>query len=163
MDIFFTQRRKYTVFNSIESVRADFESITSRHWYDFSENITGRLNVDNSFRLTHKWSFAVIRWVESSPAYLTGTFMADGDKTVVDTTLRPNSVLLIFFYLFSILSICAFLGIQTFIHGTMEYELLFFPSFSLILFGLMRIFTTGLRNRFERLMQLKGAHEVPTT
>jgi CBS domain containing-hemolysin-like protein len=155
MDIFFTHRYKYTVNDTIDSVRANLESITDRRWYDFPDNITGRLNSDGSFKLTHKWSFAVIRWIENSPAYLSGTLTAEGNTTIIETTLRPNSGLVMFFYLLTILFVCELFGINTFIQGSKTFKLLFFPFFNLILFGLMKMFTTGLRNRFERLLRLQ--------
>jgi hypothetical protein len=155
MDIFFTHRHKYTVNDTVDNVQENIENIIGRRWYDFSENITGRFNGDGSFKLTHKWSFAVIRWMENSPAYLSGTLIADGNKTIIDTTLRPNSGLVLFFYLLTVLFVCELLGIDTFIQGPKTFKLLFFPFFNLILFGLMKMFTTGLRNRFERLLQLQ--------
>jgi CBS domain containing-hemolysin-like protein len=155
MDIFFTIRHRYLVNDTVDNVLAKIESIIDRRWYDFSENITGRLNSDGSFKLTHKWSFAVIRWIENSPAYLSGTITADGNKAIIDTTIRPNSGLVMFFYLLTILFVCELVGINTFIQGPKTYKLLFFPFFNLILFVLMKMFTTGLRNRFERLLQLQ--------
>jgi hypothetical protein len=155
MNILFTRRHKYTVNDSIDNVRADIESITNRRWHDFSSNITGRFKDNGSFKLTHKWSFAIIRWIENSPAYLSGTLLADGSKTIIDTTLRPNSGLVMFFYLLTILFLCELLGIGTFIKGPKTFKLLFFPFFNLILFGLMQMFTTRLRNRFEKLLHLR--------
>jgi hypothetical protein len=155
MDIFFTITHRYLVNDTVDNVRANIESIIGRRWYDFSENITGRLNSDGSFKLTHKWSFAVIRWIENSPAYLSGTITADGNKAIIDTTLRPNSGFVIFFYLLTILFVCEVVGINTFIQGPKTYKLLFFPFFNLILFVLMKMFTTGLRKRFERPLQLQ--------
>ena len=155
MDILFTHRHQYVVNDTVDNVRANIESITDRRWYDFSHNITGRLNADGSFKLTHKWSFAVISWLENSPAYLSGTLAGDGNKTVITTTLRPNSGLVFFFYLLTILFLCEVVSIDTFIQGPKTFKLLFFPFFNLILFGLMKMFTTGLRNRFERLLQLQ--------
>jgi hypothetical protein len=155
MDIFFTQKHKYIVNDSIEKVRADIESITGKRWRDFSENITGSFKDDGSFKLTHKWSFAAIRWIENSPAYLSGTLSADGSKTVIDTTLRPNSAIVMSFYIFTILFLCELLGIKIFIEGPKTLKLLFFLLFNLILFGMMKMFTIGLRNRFERLLHLR--------
>jgi hypothetical protein len=121
MNIFFTIRHRYLVNDTVDNVRANIESIIDRRWYDFSENITGRLNSDGSFKLTHKWSFAVIRWIENSPAYLSGTIIADGNKAIIDSTLRPNSGFVIFFYLLTILFVCEVVGINTFIQGPKTY------------------------------------------
>ena len=156
MNIFFTHRQKYTVNDSIENVQANIENITNRQWYDFSNNITGRLNGDGSFKLKHKWSFAVIGWMENSPAYLSGTLTVDNNNTIIDTTLRPNSAFVMFFYLLTILFVCDLLEIDTFIQGPKTFKLIFYPFFNLILFGVMKMFTTGLRNRFEKLLQLQS-------
>jgi hypothetical protein len=86
---------------------------------------------------------------------LSGTIAADGNKAIIDTTLRPNSGFVIFFYLLTILFVCEVVGINTFIQGPKTYKLLFFPFFNLILFVLMKMFTTGLRKRFERPLQLQ--------
>jgi len=155
MDILFSQTHTYTVNDSIENVQANITSIVNKKWQDFSENITENITEDNNFKLTHKWSFAVIKWIENSPAYLSGTLSADNKQTVIKTTVRPNSGLVIFFYILIILFLCELFGINTFIQGPKTFKLLFFPFFNLILFGLMKMFTAGLRNRFERIMHLK--------
>jgi hypothetical protein len=63
MDILFSQKHEYSVDRSIDDIIEDFAKLTKRKWYDFSENITGRLNPDNIFRLTHKWAFGYVRGV----------------------------------------------------------------------------------------------------
>ncbi len=128
---------------------------TGRRWHDFSINISGRFNNINSFKLTHKWSLIFIRWIETSPAYLSGTLSAVGNMTTINITVRPNSGIVMFFYLLTILFLCELFGIDTFIQGPKTFKLLFFPFFNLMLFGLMQMFTTGLRNRFERLLHLR--------
>ena len=163
MDLFFTRRYKYIVNDTTDNVRRDFESITTRRWHDFSENITGRLKNDGSFTLTHKWSFAVIKWIENSPAYLSGTLEAEGDKTKINVVLRPNSAFVLFFYLLAFLFIIELIGFNTFIEGPKLFKLLFFPFFNLILYGLMQMFATGLKNRFERMMKVDPHDELPTT
>lgn len=155
MDILFNRNYKYVVNGSVDNIRSDMTRITDKRWYDFSENITGNLNDDNSFKFTHKWTFGYIRWIENSFAYLTGTIRQEGDKTIIDTTLRPNSGIVLFFYILLVLFLCELFGIQTMLKGPKIYLLLFLPFFDLILVGLMLYMTNGLRNRFERIMQLK--------
>jgi hypothetical protein len=155
MDIFFTHRRKYKVNDNVDNVRANLQGIADRKWNDFSNNITGRLNADDSFKLTHKWSFAVFRWIENSPAYLSGTLTTEGNKTIIQTSLRPNSIFVMFFYLFTVLFLCEAVGIDTFFQGPKSLNLLFFAFFNLVLFGLIKMYTSRLRNRFERLLQLQ--------
>lgn len=155
MDFLFNRNYKYVINSSVDTVRSNLTHITDKRWYDFSENITGRLNNDNSFKLTHQWTFGYIRWIENSFAYLTGTIRQEGDKTVIDTTLRPNSGLVLFFYILVVLFLCELFGIQTMLRGPKIYILLFIPFFNLVLVGLMLFLTNGLRNRFETIMQLK--------
>jgi hypothetical protein len=155
MDIFFTRKYKYTAPDTIENVRAYIKSFTGIRSYDLIENITGRFQDGNKFQLWPKWSFGVIRWIETRPAYLNGKLSTDGDKTSIDITLRPNSGFVFFFYLSSILFLCEVFGISTFIQGDRIFKILFFPFFNLILFGLMQMFTIGLRRRFENRLHLQ--------
>lgn len=156
MDIFFNHEHRYVVEEKLDSVRANIKSITSRSWHDFSTNITGQLHADDSFKLTHKWSFAVIKWIEDSPAYLNGTITVEGDCTIIATTLRPNSIFVIAFYLLTIPFLWELTLIVKFNKQPDTFNLLFYPLFNLILFMLMKMYTTGLKNRFERLLQLRG-------
>ena len=157
MDIFFTRRHNYIINDSIDNVRAEIKSITGSRWYDASDNISGSIKNNGSFKLTQKWSFIVIQWIERSPAYLNGTLLAEDNRTIINTTLRPNSAFVISFYLLTIPFLCELFGVDTFIGGSKTFKLLFLPFFSLILFGLMQLYTTGLRKRFERLLHLRNA------
>ncbi len=87
MDILLTQKYKYTINNSIEDVRNDFSKITNARGYNFANNITGTLNVDNTFSLTHKWTFGYIRGIGNSFVYLKGTITSEGTRTIINTTL----------------------------------------------------------------------------
>ncbi|KIC90675.1 hypothetical protein [Flavihumibacter solisilvae] len=157
MNIYFSENITYTVNDTFENVQADINSIVNRPWHDFSENITGNIDEENKFTFTHKWSFAVIKWIEKNPAYLSGKLSIDKNKTVITTTVRPNSIFVIFFYLLTILFLFEVIGIETFIEGPKYYKLLFFPLFNLIIFGIMKGFMTGLQNRFERILKLERA------
>ncbi|EAZ79937.1 hypothetical protein [Algoriphagus machipongonensis] len=155
MNLLFSRNYRYIVRSSVDNVRIDITGITDKPWHDFSENITGSLNDDNSFKFTHKWTFAYITWFENSFAYLTGTIRQEGEKTIINTNLRPNSGIVLSFYVLLVLFLCVLFGIQTMLKGPKIYILLFLLFFALILVGLMLYMTNGLRNRFERIMQLK--------
>jgi hypothetical protein len=154
LNILFSSKHEYLLNDSLQTVRVNIENMTNKKWSDFSENITGTLNADNTFKLTNKWSFAIIKWFESDPAYLSGTISNIGDKTKLTISTRPNSVLIISFYGITILFLYALFGVKTFINCSRTFQLLFFPFFNLILFGLMQMFTVGLRKRFERIMKI---------
>lgn len=158
MDILLTQKYRYTLNNSLESVRNDFSKITNARGYDFANNITGTLNADNSFRLTHKWTFGYIRAPGgNSFVYLKGTITSEGAKTIINTTLRPNIGLTFFFYLMGALFLSELFGIKTILEGPRIPIILTLLLFELIIGGLIIMMTNGLRKRFERILQL--AHD----
>ncbi len=155
MDILLTQKYKYTLNYSLENVRNDFSKITNSRGYDFANNITGALNADNSFTLTHKWTFGYIRgFGGNSFVYLKGTITSEGSKTIINTALRPNMGLTIFLYLSGGLFLCELFGIQTMLEGPRIPIILTLLLFELIIGGLVLMMTKGLRNRFERMLQL---------
>lgn len=155
MDILFTRRNKYTINESPENIRTEIQSITKRRWYDFSDNIHGTIKNENEFTFTSKWSFTFINWIERSPAYLTGTLISEGNKTIIKTTLRPNSGFVLIFYFVAVLFFYELLIGETFINGPKEIKLLIFSFLNLILFGLIQMYTLSLRYRFERLLHLR--------
>ena len=159
MDIFFTKKYSYFVYDSLENVRSEIDGAINRKWYDFSKNITGRFKDENTFSITHKWSFAIIRWIESDPAYLKGSLKQEGSSTIIETTVRPNSLFVIFFYLMIIFLLLSISGVNIFNVQSDIPFILIFPLFSIILFFLIKIYTTGLRKRFERLLNLAPMQE----
>ena len=154
MDIFFTRKYKYTVYDSLENVRSEIKGIINRKWYDFSKNITGSFKDENTFVITHKWSFAIIRWMETDPAYIKGMLKEQENTTIIETTVRPNSIFVICFYLMILFFILSIFGIDIFEGSSDMPFLMFFPLFSFIMLLLIKAYTLGLRNRFERLLQL---------
>jgi hypothetical protein len=155
MDILLTQKYKYTLNNSLEDVRNDFSKITNASGHNFLNNITGTLNADNSFRLTHKWTFGYIRGLGgSSFVYLKGTITSEGAKTIINMTLRPNIGLTILLYFIGVLFLCEIFGVKTMLEGPRIPIILTLLLFELIIGGLILMMTNGLRNRFERILQL---------
>ncbi|RTL58736.1 MAG: hypothetical protein EKK37_10440 [Sphingobacteriales bacterium] len=155
MDILLTRKYKYTISDSIDSVRNDFGKITKGRWFDFSNNITGTLNDDNTFKLTHKWTLGYIRgFGGNSFAYLKGNITTEDNKTIINVTLRPNITLTFFFYFISILFLCELFGIKTMLQGPRLQLIFTLLLFVFIIGGLMLMMTNGLRNRFERILQL---------
>lgn len=157
MNIFFSHKRTYVTHEPLEDFNVKLKSIVDRRWYDFSENITGNVHADGNFTLTHKWSFTYIIWFETSPAYLSGTISPDIRGTIITSTVRPNSMFVILFYLLSALFLFELLGSNTFVKGPKLFKLIFIPFFNLILFGIIKFYTTGLRNRFEKILNLRSA------
>ena len=155
MSIFFAQNRTYIVHDSLVNFRLKVESIANRTWHDFSDNIVGKIEEDNKFSFTHKWCLAYIEWIERSPAYLTGTLASEGNKTIVKCTVRPNSVFIISLYLSVIIFLWVLFGKNGFANGPKLFLLAFLPLGLLIVYGVMKYYTTRLLNRFENKLKLK--------
>jgi hypothetical protein len=132
----------------------NIQSITTRKWYDFSENISGQMTNDGDYIIYRKWSFVYIRGSQQMPAYLKVKLIKASNSTKIETQLRPNVILLIFFYLIIILFFLELTG-NTFIKGPRIAILIFLPAFDLILFGLIILLTSGLKDKFERVMHLQ--------
>jgi len=154
MDIFFNQKNTYNLKLPVEDVRENIQSITTRKWYDFSENISSHMTDKGNYIFTHKWSFFYSTGNEQSPAYLKVKLIKGDASTKIETLLRPNVTFVIVFYLIIVLFFFELSG-STLIDGPRVAILIFLPVFDLIIFGLMILFTSGLKNKFERIMQLK--------
>lgn len=154
MNIFFTRKYKYTKYDSIDNVREEIKSITKRKWHDSLDNITGKLKEDNSFQFTHKWSFSYIRWIENSPAYINGQIKSENNKTTIQIKLRPNSSLVLTFYILVILFLYNLFQPDAFADEDAILKLIFIAFFSLLLYAIMLVFTSGLRKNFEQALHL---------
>lgn len=158
MDIFFSRKKRYVTNSSYDSVRADIESIVDRRWYDFSENITGKLNSDGSFEFSPKWTFGYVKvlGVPQSFTYLNGTIIEENGTTIVETTSRPNYAIVAAFYCMLFLLVARLLGVEIFMQESLSELLLILPVLCVVLAGIMVYGPKKLSMRFERLMQLRS-------
>lgn len=154
MNIFFTTRHQYVVYDSIENVRDEIKSVINRKSLNFSRNLTGRFYSDTEFIATPKWSFAIIHWIETDLTYLKGKLANDLEKTIIHVTVRPNSIFVILFYIFAALSFSQLVGISRIGNDDPVFRFLFFPLFVIIVTSLMIFSTNRLRVRFERHLRL---------
>lgn len=145
------------VQDSIENVHAEIKSILRLPWYDYSENITGKLYDDGSFRFWPKWTFASLNVIgfPKNLAYLTCTLKEVDSKTFIQTIARPNYGMVSAFYLMIILLLAKLTGINTFFDVSFEKMAVVFLIMGIVLAALMVMGAVSLRNRFERLMQLR--------
>lgn len=156
MDLFFNLRNTYSVNDTFENVKDKVDAISRS---GFGRNITGKLNNDNSFKFTPRWTFGsvTILGMHQDLTYLKGKIERGEDGVVVNIKTHPNYVMVFFFY-------CCLAGI---IYGIFDWisfkghyriessPLLVACVFSLILPALMLFGTIRLRNRFESMMKLK--------
>src|SRR5438309_9799532 len=100
MDALFTVKNKYVVHDSLDNVSSELTSILDRRWYDFSENISGKLNEDGSFKLSPKWTLGYLKvfGMSQDMTYLIGTLKEEGSQTIIETITRPNYALVAVFY-----------------------------------------------------------------
>jgi hypothetical protein len=155
MNFLFAKKYTYSVNRSTDDVIEDFVKLTNRKWYDFSENITGYLNPDNTFKLTHKWAFGYVSgFFDNTLVSLTGKLQKNNNETIIEATLKPNFVLVLFLYLIALLFFLEMTGTTKIIEGPKIFTLLFLPFLWLILFGIISFMTNSLRKRFERLLEL---------
>ncbi|HWI89750.1 MAG TPA: hypothetical protein VNT20_00690 [Flavisolibacter sp.] len=157
MDAFFTIKNKYVVHDSVDKISSELSNILDRRWYDFSENILGRLNEDGTFKLSPKWTLGSLKvfGMLQDMTYLIGALKKEDDKTIIETTTRPNYALIVAFYFPLLLLLAKLFGFDIFIEGTLTQLLLVIPAVCFVLAVIMAFSVVRLRNRFERLMQLE--------
>ena len=157
MDFLFSRTYKYKVDKPIDKVLQDFSKVTNKKWADFSENISGELNDDNSFKFTYQWTLGHIRGIFGSEfATIKGRINTVREVTIIETTLRPNFGLVFFLYFTIGLFLCELFGIKTMLNGSKTYHLLFLPFAVLVIVRLILFITNGLRNTFEKVFQLRA-------
>lgn len=157
MDVFFTIKNRYVVHESLDNVSSTLANIIGRRWYGFSENISGQVNEDGTFKLSPKWTLGSLKvfGMLQDMTYLIGTLKENSNKTVIQTATRPNYALIVAFYFPLLLLLIKMLGFNIFIEGTLKQLLLVIPTVCFVLALIMVFSVIRLRNRFERLMQLK--------
>ena len=144
---------EYRVSDPVDEVRNRIDDLANRKWYDFSSNIDARLRPEGGFIMNAKWTFSPIRWIETAPAYLTGTISEETGRTLIKTTVRPNSSFVIMFYLIAVLFFVELLGHKS-IGGDRYLNLLIFAMLDLVFFAIMQFSKAALKRRFERLLNL---------
>jgi hypothetical protein len=156
MNPLFKLENTYEVNDSMENVRSKMKSLVNRRWSDFSENISGTLSDDDSFKLHPKWSFGYITGFGSPQdfTYLIGTIEEVNSRVIIKSITRPNYINIGFFYLL------IFIMVGGVLKG--NFQLLAIAPVCLVFAGVMIFGAKRLRNRFERMMDLKEKNDVLT-
>lgn len=153
MNAFFFTRLSYHVDEPVEDVRDRIQGMTSGKWYRLSKNISGRRKTDGSYLLTNKWNLMYTNWIESGGAYLNLKIHKVNNKTEIHATIRPNSLFVLFFYLIIILFFFEIFGV-TLVYGPKIYILVFLVLFDSLLFLLIKLMTSSLLKKFEKIMHI---------
>jgi hypothetical protein len=154
LNILFAYKQDYYSGDTIETFRFKMKKIQTEKLKYPLDNITGTVNEDDSFSFTHKWS--VIR--VGKPVHLTGNFYTEGRFTKVSIVINSNPILVIIFYLLIILFFCEVFGVETFVSDAKNNVLVAYPFGAAMFFCFIRIYTNGLKSRFEKLMKLNTIH-----
>lgn len=144
---------------SVDGLKTDIQQLFDKtKGWNFSVNLTGEFTSELEFKMTPKWQFAIIKNFEREVSYLKGQIFADEFKrTRVTFTVRPNSILLIFFILFPVFGIIALTTDN--ITGDINEARIVGLVFTLIAPALMLLFghfaKQGIKNRFIKTFDLK--------
>jgi hypothetical protein len=144
---------------SVDGLKTDIQQLFDKtKGWNFSVNLTGEFTSEFEFKMTPKWQFAIIKNFEREVSYLNGQIHSDELKrTLVTFTVRPNSILLIFFFLFPMFGI--FVLTTDNIKGDIEDARIGGLVFTFVVPALMLVFghfaKQGIKNRFIQTFDLK--------
>jgi len=117
-------------------------------------DLIGKLNSDGQFNLTSKWGLTRIKWIDNNPAYINGKLVPDEVGTNISITTKPNTLLLILFYLTLLLFTIELMNLETAIQLEKKIKIGFPAAMGFLWLLLIVLFSNGLKRRFEELMQI---------
>ena len=155
MSPLFEQKYRYIVFEPVDSVQSQLNSILKTPWYDIAVNLAGRVSKDNTFKLYPKLSLGVeVFGVIQSVSVITGRIETEGEQTHINVQVRPNYAVLLAFYLILLIFIFKVIGLFT--SSTESDWILVAALFMILIFirSLIHFSMGRLKNRFERTMSV---------
>jgi len=157
MNVLFSVTNKYVIHASSKDISSELKEMLNRKWYDFSENVSGVMNHDGSFKLSPKWTLGYINvfGIPQNFTYLNGQIKSERGKTIIETTTRPNYAIVFAFYFVVLLLLLKVFGVALFIQGTVSDFLFVIPPVLVVMAAMMIFGVVRLRNRFERIMELE--------
>ena len=150
---------QYYSDKSVEGLKTEIQQLFDKtKGWNFSVNLTGEFTSEYEFKMTPKWQFAVIKNFERQVAYLNGKILVDESKrTRVNFSVRPNSILLIFFFLFPMFGI--YILTTDKIEGDIVEARIAGLVFTFLVPALMLVFghfaKQGIKNRFIKTFELR--------
>lgn len=98
---------EYYSDKSVKAFRIEMEQLFEKTYgLNFSINLVGEFVSEDEFKITPKWQFIIIRHFERDAAYLNGKIISQGkNSTLVKFSVRPNSIFVIFFFVFPVISV----------------------------------------------------------
>lgn len=151
---------QYYSDKSVDGLKSEIQQLfDNTRGLNSSVNLTGEFTSDFEFKMKPKWQFVVIKNFEREVSYLNGQIFSDEFKrTRVTFTVRPNSILLIFFFVFPLFGILALTTNN--IKGNTPEFLIVGLAFAFVVPALMLVFghfaKQGIKNRFIKTFNLKA-------
>lgn len=144
---------------SVDGLKTDIQQLLDKtKGWNFSVNLTGEFTSEFKFKMRPKWQFVIIKSFEREVSYLNGyIFIDELKRTRVTFTVRPNSIFLIFFFLFPVVGI--FVLTTDNIQGDIDESRIVGLVLTLVVPALMLLFghfaKQGIKNRFIKTFDLK--------
>lgn len=140
----------------MDILKADIQQLLDqKEGWTFSVNLKGEFTSEYEFNMTPKWQLANINSYERKISYLEGQiFQDESENTRVDLTIRPNSVLAIFFFLFPFIGFFILIsdeGKNGHVIGGLVFTLI--VPLLMLLFG--HFAKSGIKDTFVRAFDLK--------
>lgn len=155
--MFLLHNKTYTVNSSPGEVQARLKTITTRRWEDLAIDIIGSVRQDGSFRLTSKQGMDSITWMENRPAYMHGRILPQENRSCIRVRIRPNLLLLFLSIATLLLLLLESLNLSFWPGVSRQLKLILLTAISLLLTALNFWCMNELKNKFERLMNLREA------
>lgn len=155
MNLLLNEKYKYIVFESVDTVRSQLESIVKTPWYDIDINLAGKVCADNSFKLYSKLSLGVkVFGAVRNLAIIKGRLESKDAQTHIYTEVKPPDSVLFAFYF--IVAVFLFRIVSVSISNTSSgWPMVMGLFFLLVFLRSLIYFSMGrLKNRFERIMLL---------
>jgi len=108
---------------------------------------------DGNYIFSYKWGLGFGTTIGRMSAYLKVKLIKENNRTKIETLLRPNVSLVISFYLIIAILFLELTG-NSFLEGPKVAIFIFLPAFDLLFLGMIMLGTTGLKNKFEKIMNL---------
>ena len=158
MDPLFKLEKEYIIEGALADTINKLKTLENKNFSDlFSENIVGKLNEDNTFKFSPKWTLGslTVLGFHQDFTYLTGSLKQKKDKVIINTRTRPNYLLVGIFYTLLFGVIIEAFNFNRFENDFFRSNFFTFFIFSVFFAALMMFTTIRLKKRFARLMALK--------
>lgn len=107
IDVYTTNHYLYNSNHAMETLRSKIKFlINQEEIFDFKFNLTGKLNIDDSFKLVRKLGMIRIKSWDKEPITISGKLVKEGLKnTRIEMEIKPNFIFLLSSVIFGVMGI----------------------------------------------------------